>query len=282
MPWHVAWNIFICDCRMDRARALPVLMYHHISPQAGLVTVSPDTFRNQIGQLARAGWRTAGLDVVERFFAGEAIPEKTCIITFDDAYLDNMVHAAPVLREARMKAVVFAVTGWMGNGPARSGAMETPSHRECKKHIAAGDSDSVILRWEEAEQLQSAGIFEFHSHTHTHTRWDKVITDKACRRTALREDLNSSKRMLAEKLGVSSRHLCWPQGHYDDLYLEVARDLGLDHLYTTESRINLPGTSPAHIARFVTKDKPGRWILQRTRLYSSPILGRLYSLIRPS
>lgn len=267
---------------MAKAKALPVLMYHHVSPQAGLVTVSPDSFRDHIRELAKAGWQTAGLDAVERFLAGEAIPEKTCIITFDDAYLDNMVYAAPILLDARMKAIVFAVTGWMGDGPPRSGILDTPSHRECKQRIAAGDSDSVIMRWKEAERLQSEGTFEFHSHTHTHTRWDKTIADEADRRTALHQDLEASKRALVTHLGISSRHLCWPQGHYDDIYLDVAHDLGLDHLYTTESRLNLPGGSPARIGRFVTKDRPGRWLLQRTRLYADPILGRLYTLIRPS
>lgn len=267
---------------MDSSRALPVLMYHHVSPQPGLVTVAPETFRDQIARLAKAGWRTMGLDAVERFFAGEPIPEKTCIITFDDGYLDNMVHAAPVLRAAGMKGVVFTVTGWMGDGPPRSGTLETPAHRDCKQRIAAGDSDSVIMRWREAEQLQSTGVFEFHSHTHTHIRWDKTIADEAGRRSALADDLNSSRRALASHLGIASRHLCWPQGHYDEIYLKVARSSGLDHLYTTEPRVNLPNGSTARIGRFVTKDKPGRWVLQRARLYSSPLLGRLYSLIRPS
>jgi peptidoglycan/xylan/chitin deacetylase (PgdA/CDA1 family) len=282
MQWRAAWSTFIYDCRMGRSKALPILMYHHVSQQPGLVTVSPETFRDQIGQLARAGWRTVGLDAVEHFFAGAAIPEKTCIITFDDAYADNMVHAAPVLAEGGMKAVVFAVTGWMGDGPPRSGNLETPSHRECKRRIAVGDSDSVIMRWKEAERLQSAGVFEFHSHTHTHARWDKTIVDGEDRRAALRADLGASKSALAKHLGVSSRHLCWPQGHYDDLYLEVAREMGMDYLYTTEPRVNSSGAAPTRIGRFVIKDKPGKWILRRTRLYASPILGRLYTLIRPS
>ena len=76
-----------------------------------------------------------------------------------------------------MTAVIFTVTGWLGEGPVREGSPETPDHRECKRRIAAGDADSVILRWSEAERLQAAGVFEFHSHTHTHTRWDKTVAD---------------------------------------------------------------------------------------------------------
>ena len=102
---------------MQKATALPILMYHHVSPNPGLVTVSPAAFRAQMEALAGAGWRTAGLDEAARFFRGEAVPAKTCVVTFDDGYLDNQVHAAPVLRDCGLAAVIFTVTGWLGEGP---------------------------------------------------------------------------------------------------------------------------------------------------------------------
>ncbi len=265
-----------------QAAALPILMYHHVSPSPGLVTVSPVAFRSHMQALAKAGWRTVGLDAVAGFFRGEFLPAKACVVSFDDAYLDNQVHAAPVLEEFGMKAVIFAVTGWLGEGPVRSGNQETPDHRECKRRIAAGDVDSVILRWSEAECLQSAGVFEFHSHTHSHTRWDKVIADHKVRGIALAEDLVQSKSSLDQRLGVVSRHLCWPQGYYDEQYLATAKTLGFDHLYTTELRINRPFSAVDRIGRFVTKEKQGSWLLQRTRLYANPWLGRLYCALRSS
>ena len=36
------------------------------------------------------------------------------MITFDDGYLDNWVYAHPILHKYGMHAVVFVVTGWMG------------------------------------------------------------------------------------------------------------------------------------------------------------------------
>lgn len=267
---------------MKRAGALPILMYHHVSPNPGLVTVSPAAFRSHMAALAKASWRTGGLAEVERFFRGEPLPARTCIVTFDDGYLDNLVHAAPVLAEFGQKAVIFAVTGWLGEGAVRQGGQDTPDHRVCKQRIAAGDADSVVMRWSEAEATQAAGIFEFHSHTHGHTRWDKEVADPAARRAALAADLAQSKAALASRLGVASRHLCWPQGYYDALYMDVAGEAGFDHLYTTEMRINRPGGNTARIGRFVTKERPGDWLEGRTKLYASPWLGGLYSLLRRS
>ena len=265
---------------MKAAKALPILMYHHVSPNPGLVTVSPVAFHAHMVALAKAGWQTAGLQTVEAFFTGEPVPAKTCIVTFDDGYLDNGVHAAPVLTELGMKAVIFTVTGWMGDGAPRSGGQDSPDHRECKRRIAAGDADSVILRWSEAERLQAAGVFEFHSHTHSHARWDKTIADSAARKSALLADLTASRSALQQRLGIESRHLCWPQGYFDPMYIESARSVGFHHLYTTVPTINRPATPTDRIARFVTKERPGKWLEQRTRLYANPLLGTLYSWIK--
>lgn len=261
-------------------KALPVMMYHHVSPAPGLVTISPTAFRNQIAALAKAGWRGAGLAEVEAFLRGEKLPPKTCVITFDDGYLDNFVHAHPVLAEFGMTAVLFVVTAWLGDGPVRSSGAPTPDHTDCKKRIARGEPDSVMLRWSEIEAMRTAGTFEFHSHTHTHTRWDREIADSTARQAALAADLESSRKALVERLGTCSRHLCWPQGYYDEGYIQTAGSVGFDHLYTTEIRVNTPLTASQRIGRFVTKEKSGNWLLSRTRLYSSPWLGSFYSALR--
>lgn len=264
---------------MSVLKALPILMYHHVSPAPGLVTVSPTTFRAQMAALADAGWRSAGLVEVEAFFAGQALPPKTCVISFDDGYLDNFVHAHPVLCEFGLRAVLFIVTGWLGDGPVRSGTPATPNHRDCKRLIAEGAADQVILRWSEAEAMAAAGSFEFHSHTHSHTRWDKSIADLPTRREALAQDLATSKATLQSRLGLTSRHLCWPQGYYDADYQSVAQAAGFDHLYTTEPRVNRPGSTD-RIGRIVTKEKPGPWVRRRAELYASPTLGGLYNWLK--
>ncbi len=261
---------------MSLAKALPILMYHHVSPAPGLVTVSPEIFRDHIATLARAGWRSAGASEIEGFFTGKPVPPRTCVITFDDGYLDNFIYAHPVLAEFGMMAVLFIVTGWIGDGVVRS-RMVAADHNRCKALIGVGESDAVMLRWSEIEAMKSAGTFEFHSHTHSHTRWDREIVDPANRAERLSDDLKESRRVLQVRLGQVSRHLCWPQGYYDEAYVGVAVATGFDHLYTTHSRINTPARDTHHIGRFVTKARPGSWVLSRTGIYSRPLLGRLYS-----
>ena len=268
------------------AQALPVLMYHHVTPNDGLVTVSPATFRWQMQWLATHGYRSIGCRDLERFLAGESLPDKSVLITFDDGYLDNYVHAHPVLKEFGLHAVIFLVTGWLGEkGQARRhgglpGELPAcPNHRAAKALIDAGRADEVMLRWSEVDAMQSAGTCEFHSHTHTHTRWDKTVADVAARREALAADLAASRAALAAHCGDSA-HLCWPQGYFDADYQAVAAAAGFRYLYTVQKGINSPATPPDKIGRIVIKDRVGSWFGSRMFIYRQRTLGSLYVRLR--
>lgn len=261
------------------AAAVPVLMYHHVSPNPGLVTVSPQTFRAQMSWLARHGYTALSSNQFAAFLAGQSVAEKSVLITFDDGYLDNYLHAFPALRDHGLRAVIFAVTGWVSDGTPRSEA-ECPAHSECMRRIESGAADSVMLRWSEIEQMENDGICEIHSHTHTHTRWDRQIADPAERYGALLADLVASRDALQKKLGKTSQHLCWPQGYYDAQYQSVAREAGFTHLYTVRKGVNTPRTAPAEINRIVVKDKPGMWFASRLWTYRHAGLGALYTKLR--
>lgn len=264
---------------MSRAGALPILMYHHVSPAPGLVTVSPQTFRSHMAWMARNGYRSAGCDDVAAFLAGKDLPEKSVVITFDDGYLDNFIHAHPVLAEFGFKAVLFLVTGWTGDGPVRHAAA-TPDHGTCMARVKAGNHDEVMLRWSEVDVMRAAGTFEFHSHTHSHTRWDRVETDIGMRRTHLADDLAASRASLKARLGSDSSHLCWPQGYFDDDYVEVAQSVGFRYLYTVEKGMALPASDALRLPRIVVKDRGDGWLGRRLEIYRRPWLGRLYAGLR--
>lgn len=262
--------------------ALPVLMYHHVSPNPGLVTLSPEAFRQQMQRLVQDGWTTVGCRELEEFFAGRPLPRKSVMLTFDDGYLDNFIHAHPILAEFGLHAVLFVVTGWIGGGEVRRGTPDCPDHNECKRRIAAGETDSVMLRWSEIEAMRQVGTFEFHSHTHSHTRWDKQLPDGPARVAALADDLSASRATLRAQLGIDDRHLCWPQGYYQADYVEAAGRLGFDHCYTTTPGINRRGGDARHIRRVVAKEASGDWLASRLRIYASPWLGGLYTRLKGS
>ena len=267
---------------MSHAKAVPVLMYHHVSPSPGLVTVSPQIFAAHMEYLIAKSYTTLAADDFLDFLRGRReVPAKSVLITFDDGYLDNYVYAYPVLRRLGQRATIFAVTGWIGDGPARIGDTPLcPDHNACKEAIFSGNRDSVMLRWAEIEKMETNGTIEIHSHTHTHTRWDQKIPDSRVRLEKMREELTLSREILQARLGRKSSHLCWPQGYFQSDYQKAARDLGFEALYTTRRDINTRSTSPEDIGRIVVKNKTEFWFANRLRVYSNPLLGSLYTRLR--
>ena len=271
------------------AQAVPVLMYHQVSPNPGLVTVSPQTFDDHMGYLARRGYKTLTADQFLGFMQGSyQAPRRSVLITFDDGYLDNYVYAYPTLKRLGLHAVIFCVTGWVNDGPKRNHLGQAgelpncPNHSACKQAIAAGRSDDVILRWSEIEKMASDGSVEVHSHTHSHNRWDKMIPDEVERSEKLTDDLAQSRAVLRTRLGVESNHLCWPRGHFDAGYQAIANRLGFVAQYTTRQHVNTVMTPSDQIGRMVAKDRPASWLASRLFIYSKPILGSLYHVLSGS
>jgi len=269
---------------MKPAASVPVLMYHHVGPAPGMVTTSPANFDSQIGWLRREGWRALTADEFVGFLAGEPVPSRSVLITFDDGYLDNWLYAHPVLQRHGMRAVVFAVTGWMGDGPVRQAAAgeaalrQTPAHHDCMAAVREGRQDDVMARWSELQAMREAGTFEVHSHTHTHTRWDKQCPDRAGKTASIGRDLVLSRQALDARLGGASPHLCWPQGYFDDDYRDQARAAGFRYFYTTHAfGANRPGGHPEHIYRFAVRDRGHRWLAKRLALARNPLLAPVYN-----
>ncbi|SAL23300.1 polysaccharide deacetylase family protein [Caballeronia turbans] len=279
-----------------QARAVPVLMYHHVSTSPGMITVAPENFAAQMDYLASAGYRTIGSAQLAAFLNGDDVPAKSIVITFDDGYLDNWVHAHPVLKRHGFTALCFLVSSWPGEGGVRPNASNAAAalprlldHHAGERAIESGNIDDVILRWSEIEAMLGAGTFEFHSHTHTHVRWDRVTTSPDEKRERLQNDLSAARAALRARLGEVSDHLCWPQGYYDDDYREVALSAGFRHFYTCHTGTNV-GANPLDrnafsdaertIKRLEVRDRPASWLASRLWVHTRPAISRAYLKIK--
>jgi peptidoglycan/xylan/chitin deacetylase (PgdA/CDA1 family) len=271
---------------MANARTVPVLMHHHVSPSPGMITVSPENFESQIAWLAGNGWTSLTLEQYAGFLAGKPVPRKSIVITFDDGYLDNWVYAHPILKKYGMHAVVFVVTGWMGEGPVRPHAGQpgaapppTPDHRGCEAAILRENRhDDVMMRWSEARAMIDAGTFEVHCHTHTHTRWMKQDISREQKREGITRDLEMARGVLQEQLGEVSDTLCWPYGDFDEDYLPIARAQGFRYLHTTHPfGRNVVGGDPEHIYRFAIRNRPASWLRKRIAWSYHPLIAPVFN-----
>lgn len=111
----------LADAYAFRNSAL-ILAYHRVVdphelpflPEAGMY-VTKQAFQLQMEYLTKS-FRVVPLsDIVESILHGEALPAKTCAITFDDGWGDNFLHAFPILKRLGIPATIFLCTGFIGN-----------------------------------------------------------------------------------------------------------------------------------------------------------------------
>jgi len=103
-----------------RNRAV-VLMYHRVNPgDEGKSTVfegmqvSPRTFEIQMAYL-RKDFHLISLDDLRRHLRHRTpFPPNSCLVTFDDGWKDNFIHAYPVMRRYDIPAVIFLSVGHIG------------------------------------------------------------------------------------------------------------------------------------------------------------------------
>jgi peptidoglycan/xylan/chitin deacetylase (PgdA/CDA1 family) len=93
-------------------------MYHYVSDYANTNAISRSRFEEHCRVLAENGWRGVSLAEAGAFLReGAFLPAKSVLLTFDDGYLDNYLHALPLLHRYGHKGVMFAVANRLEKEP---------------------------------------------------------------------------------------------------------------------------------------------------------------------
>ena len=134
-------------------------------------------------------------------------------ITFDDGYLNNLTHAAPVLKAFEFSSTCYVVSDLMGTTNSWDAQIGVPS--------AALMSKQELLEWIGAGQ-------EVGSHTRTHAHLTQLSSVLA------HEEIVSSKTQLELSLGVPVHQFCYPYGEYDSSHINLVRGAGYWAATTTK------------------------------------------------
>ena len=94
-----------------------ILLYHSVcrtrTDPWGL-RVSPRNFAEQMAVL-RAGANAVSLQQLHGMLDEGAVPPRTVVVTFDDGYVDNLIHAKRSLERSAVPATIFVATGRIGS-----------------------------------------------------------------------------------------------------------------------------------------------------------------------
>lgn len=198
-----------------------VLMYHGFSAGRRAddpyhLVVSDDALRSQLEHLRSKRWTPLDLDGYLAALDRRGRPDRSFLVTIDDALASVLAHGAPVLADARVPAVLFAppallgtTTGWLDQQP-----------------------DEPILDAGGLRALLDYGI-EVGVHGFDHTTM-VGMTDEQLRRNTV-----DAREAVAAATGVMPRAFAYPFGDYDDRALDAVKRAGYDvafSVYTDDGR----------------------------------------------
>lgn len=154
-------------------RSVPILCYRNISPVCGIM---PGELREHLRWLYKNGYRTIGLKQLLDHLKGEQdAPEGAFVLTFEDCYLDNWVHAIPILKEFGAHAAFGCVTGYLHDLDPRPNAAipntnlkDLPMAREAWSMALEKNDYSAFMSRAEIRLLAEEYGHEVFGHTHTH------------------------------------------------------------------------------------------------------------------
>ncbi|NMO90356.1 polysaccharide deacetylase family protein [Actinomycetospora sp. TBRC 11914] len=243
--------------RMRRGlRALPgtaplvrVLAYHAVEDVRddviGRWSVSPERFAAQLDALVDAGF---GFLTPERFVAhlteGAALPDRSVLLTFDDAYASVYDQAAPVLRGLGASALVFMVSSRIGS----HNAWDTDR----------GGAQLPLLDGDQLRKLVDEG-WEVGAHTRSHARL--VGLDAL----GLRQELVTPRRDFVDAGLSFPRTVAYPYGEHSARVRAAAREAGYDVAFGLEETRRAPSLRSRHaVPRIeVTRDLGPEELLRR-------------------
>ncbi|MGY0487483.1 polysaccharide deacetylase family protein [Streptomyces sp. WG-D5] len=186
--------------------AVPILMYHAVSPDPNRATrqlaVTPGQFAEQMALLADHG-RTplTTAELAARWRDGRALPDRPVLITFDDGYEGVHTHALTALAKHGFAATLFVSTGWL------RGAYDT------------GGGLDAMLDWHQVRALAAQGV-EIGGHSHTHPQLDQLDDEE------LEFELVRCREIVCGELGRMPRSFAYPYGHSDRRVRQAVRAAG--------------------------------------------------------
>ena len=180
----------LADLVLPPLRGPRILLYHQI--EAGLgreMEVPLDVFQTHLDWMERIG---EVLDL-ETALATRDDPgaEPKFVLTFDDGYEDVYRYAFPLLVERGWPFTIYLTTN-----PVESRVSLFPDDR------------AKPLTWDQLGEMMDSGLMTLGAHTHRHADLRIISLDQTA------EELETSDRLIQERVGVVPRHFAYPWGYW--------------------------------------------------------------------
>lgn len=195
---------------MGLCRAVPILMYHGVEDLDDNLFVSARAFREQMTWLKSAGFRSITLDEYADALTNNRMSTlgRAFVLTLDDAYVDNLRNAVPVLKDVGFSGTIFVPTGCVGDATRWL------------------QDQHEVMTWDEIRECVAAGM-AVGAHTVNHPHLGQIPIDEA------RREIADSKTAIEDHLQQKVDWFCYPYGDRSDEVEKVVEELGFRGAVTT-------------------------------------------------
>jgi peptidoglycan/xylan/chitin deacetylase (PgdA/CDA1 family) len=185
-----------------------VLMYHSVTDYEAdpyQVTVRPQRLDRQLAWLRRRGLRGVSVDRLLRA-RRDGTAGRMVGLTFDDGYADFVTEVLPLLARHDCTATVYVVASEIGG----HNRWDEPGPRK------------PLMTVRDVQRAAAAGM-EIGSHGWTHVRLPELTAGR------LYDEVNRSRRLLAETVGAPVTGFCYPYGAAGEREVRAVVDAGYDY-----------------------------------------------------
>lgn len=187
------------------AQSAVVLQYHHVSSSTPPVSsISPEDFRRHMAYLHDNDFTILPLEeVLERLRAGESLPDRSAVITFDDGYRSVYEEAFPVLKKNGWPFTLFISAGLVD------------------------DNSRLYASWEQLREMAGHGA-TIANHTMSHP----YFLDRAQGQSRsewlsdIRAEIEQAETLIEDETGQSHRLLAYPYGEYNPAIQSLVKEMG--------------------------------------------------------
>lgn len=181
---------------------VPILVYHSIAPHTNSQSaiqkyydVAPESLEKHFRYLRDHGYTVIGLDfLADALMQTITLPPKPVVLTFDDGWENQFVHAYPLLKKYKYTATFFIFT-----------------HAIDRKSF---------LTWDQIKTMDAGGM-TVGGHTRTHP-FLPDITDPV----VLRREIIGGKSVVENRIGHAIGLFAYPYGHYNDQIIGIVKEAG--------------------------------------------------------
>ena len=128
----------LCYCLHFTSFATVILQYHHVSEETPASTsIAPKQFDKHMQFLQDNNFKVIALStLMDAIKEKKSLPDKTVVITFDDAYIDILTQGKPILDKHGFPFTIFINPGMVG---------QNTSHFLSWQQLKAMADDGVII-----------------------------------------------------------------------------------------------------------------------------------------